>query len=461
MTGELMPRLAQLTKIHGIGLDGKDLVIQCATGALEGADIRMPVVEALRLREFVSKLPNFSSSNRSNGFSSTDEVMPQLARLTKVHGIVLEGDELVIQCATDTLEWADIALPVEEGLKLHEAIWTLMNSFSPKKDGDHVIRFPRPVNFKSILEIQRFRYRANRYMQALSIEELQQRTHDVMANVIRLRDDGKYELIVPKRNGLHAPTRNIDFMRLYLEVGEEMLIRGLLGSGEKSANPVKKIRRLDDESWCHRPDWVGASQHSRQSYSNIPTMLFKFGNAEHMRALHKRGEAFVSPASSFKVADGDAARQDDELSMHWYRSGEKVEFRASDYYCWCCASVYDYRLFWDFESGGKPADACLAIHNLDSFIERFVAAVCAIPNRNAKQVYLRPVLYYDPLAVPDDPTEFAAYQDEAIQCAKHFRFAYQWEFRVVIVPSDPSSLKAFKLEIGSLKDIAELIVAPS
>jgi hypothetical protein len=81
-----------------------------------------------------------------------------------------------------------------------------------------------------------------------------------------------------------------------------------------------------------------------------------------------------------------------------------------------------------------------------------------IQNANVR---LTPVFYYDPLAVTDDPTEFAPYKDEAIQCAKHFRFAYQWEFRVVIAPPDPSSLKAFKLEMGPLKDIAELIVAPS
>ncbi len=66
-----------------------------------------------------------------------------------------------------------------------------------------------------------------------------------------------------------------------------------------------------------------------------------------------------------------------------------------------------------------------------------------------------------PLPLSDDPTEFAIHKEEAIQCAKHFRFAYQWEFRVVIALSDPSSLQPRKLELGSLKDVAELIVAPS
>src|SRR3954451_20395402 len=162
-----MPRLAQLTKVHGIVLEGKHLVVQCATGALECADIRVPVVEALRLHEWLSKLPNSFSSNGTNGFSMTDELMPRLAELTKVQGILLYGKDLVIQCATGALELADIAIPIEEALKLYELLSTLLNSFSSNgKKGEHVVRFPRPVNIEAILEIQRFRYRSNRYMQA-------------------------------------------------------------------------------------------------------------------------------------------------------------------------------------------------------------------------------------------------------------------------------------------------------
>jgi hypothetical protein len=453
MTVELMPRLARLTKVHGIILDGKDLVVQCTTDTVERADLKIAIAEALKLCEFLSRLP-YSFALNTDEYSVTYSPMPQLAQLNSVHGMVLDDKNIMVQCATATVEWTDIAIPIVEALKLRELFSALLSLFASGKKGEpeRIFRFPRPVSRAAILEILRFRYRANRYMQALSSEELDQRTSDVWANAITLRDDGKYELIQPMRDGMHVPTRNIDFLRLLVEVGEELHMRGLLN--QKSANPPEKIRRLADESWCRRPEWVDASQHSRESYSNIPKMLFKFGRAEHIRTLYERGEVFVSPASYFKAADG-AARQDDELSMHWYRSGQKVEFSTSDYYCWCCASVYDYRLFWDFHSSGKPADACLAIHDLDSFMNRFAAAV-----PNAVRVRLTPVLYYDPLAVPDDPVGFAAYQDEAIQCMKHFRFAYQWEFRVVITPSGPPPLQAFKFEMGSLRDVAELIVAP-
>ncbi|MCA1436422.1 hypothetical protein I6F33_26100 [Bradyrhizobium sp. BRP20] len=456
MTLELMPRLAQLTKVHGAILDAEDLVIQCATNAVQRADLKMPVLDALKLFEWLSRLP-YSITLDPNEYFVTYDYMPLLAQLTKAHGMVLHGSEVIVQCATATAGWADVMMPVEEALKLRGVLATMLDAFAtPKKASvgrhEHVLRFPRPISLVAILEIKRFHYRANRYMQALSREELEQRLHDVIANVITLGDDGKYTLIKPRRDGMHSPTRNIDFLSLYTELAEEFLIRGLL-DGEKSANPPEKIRRLADESWCRRADWVDASQYSRESYFNAPKMLFKFGKAEHMRALYERGELLVRPASYFAGAEG-LARQDNELTMSWYRDGRKLEFSTSDYYCWCCASVYDYRLFMDFQS-----DACVAINDLDSFIERFAKAVAAQVS-GVERVRLIPAYYYDPLSVSDDPVEFAAVQDEAIQCAKHFRFAYQWEFRVVITRSTPAPMQAFKLDMGSLRDIAELVVAP-
>lgn len=453
MTYQLMPRLAELTKVHGITLNADDLVIQCATETMERADLRMPVVEALKVTDWLSRIPPRSASLNSNEYPVVCEPSPLLAQLTKAHGMVLDGNYLMMQCATSVVEWADVAMPVEEALKLREQLATFLRLFTPLNKGepDRLLHFPHGVSVSAILEIQRFNYRTNRYMQGLTRDELDQRVKDVMANVITLRDDGKYTLILPRRNGMHVATRNIDFVRLYVELGEELHIRGLLK--EKSAIPVEKIKRLADESWCRRPDWVNASQHSRESYFNEPKMLFKFGRAEHMRALYERGELLVRPASYFASADG-AARQDNELTMSWYRDRQKITFSTSDYYCWCCASVYDYRLFMDFGS-----DACLAINDPDSFIKRFAKAVAAQVS-GAYSVRLVPAYYYDPLSVLDDPAEFAAVQDQAIQCAKHFRFAYQWEFRAIITRSTPPPLQPFKFEMGPLRDIAELIVAP-
>jgi hypothetical protein len=452
MTFELMPRLARLTKVHGLILDGNDLAVQCATNMVDRADLKIPILQALKLCEFLSRLP-YSVTLDTRVYSVTYTPMACLAQLTEVHGMVVNEPDVTVQCATATEQWTDIAMPLEQALTLREQSSSLMASFASGKKGEpeRIILFVRPVSRASRLEIFRFLYKANRYMQALNKDEFNQRFNDVWINSFTLRDDGKYEMIQATRNGMLAPTsRNIDFSRLLVEVGEELVLRGLLN--ERSDVPPAKIRRLADESWCRRPDWMSVSQPSRESYSNVPKMLFKFGKAKHMRDMYERGEVFVKPASDFALAEG-AARQDDELTVSWHREGKKVEFKTSDYYCWCCASVYDYRLFMDFES-----DACLAIRDIDTFMERFAHAVAAQVS-GAKNVHLIPAYYYDPLSVSDDPTEFATGQDEAIQCAKHFRFAYQWEFRVVITRSAPPPLQPFKIEMGSLRDIAELIVA--
>jgi len=323
-----------------------------------------------------------------------------------------------------------------------------------------VIRFPRPITNNAVFQIQRFHYRANRYLKDISRPELEQRFADIWQNAITLRDDGKYTVLLPRLNGMRAPTRNIDFIRLLTEVGEEISMRGLLGSGQLTHVP-RRIKRLADETWCRRPDWIIASQFSRESYLNQPKMLFKFGEAQFVRNLYERGEAFIRPASSFNKFEGDVARQDDELAVHWYSAGERIQFHTADYYCWCCGSVYDYRLFWDFASTDeppRPADACLAIHDPDELVQRFAKALRGIPN--IVQARMTPVLYYDPYGIADDTAAFESYKDEAIQCSKHFRFAYQWEFRLVIVPVERSNLKPFTLQLGSLKDIADIIVSP-
>ena len=51
MTFDLMPRLARLTKVHGLILDGNDLAVQCATSTVDRADLKIPILQALKLWE--------------------------------------------------------------------------------------------------------------------------------------------------------------------------------------------------------------------------------------------------------------------------------------------------------------------------------------------------------------------------------------------------------------------------
>src|SRR5947208_17146265 len=118
-----------------------------------------------------------------------------------------------------------------------------------------VIHVPRGITDNDVFQIQRFHYRANRYLKDVTRSELEQRFADIWGNVITLRDDGKYTPLMPKLNGMRAPTRNIDFIRLLTEVGEEIRMRGLLSSGQIT-NVPRRIKRLADESWCRRPNWI-------------------------------------------------------------------------------------------------------------------------------------------------------------------------------------------------------------
>jgi hypothetical protein len=50
----------------------------------------------------------------------TDPSVPNLARFTTIHGVIVEGDEVIVQGATKDQEWADIRMPIREARKLEE-----------------------------------------------------------------------------------------------------------------------------------------------------------------------------------------------------------------------------------------------------------------------------------------------------------------------------------------------------
>ena len=65
-----------------------------------------------------------------------------------------------------------------------------------------------------------------------------------------------------------------------------------------------------------------------------------------------------------------------------------------------------------------------------------------------------PVIYVDPLQ--QSRPEIA----EEIYFCKHFRYAYQNEFRFVLKSVQQSTLTPFFLELGAITDIAEFIEEP-
>ena len=114
----------------------------------------------------------------------------------------------------------------------------------------------------------------------------------------------------------------------------------------------------------------------------------------------------------------------------------------SKYYVWCTASRYTYREIDDFD-----ADSVLWMRNVDEFSKRLLeAAKHSLPTF---QHFGVPVAYVDPLHM--DPSK------EDVFRMKHFKFAYQNEYRFYSIPVEPGmDLAAIFLDLGPLSDISNL-----
>jgi len=63
----------------------------------------------------------------------TSNLMPNLATVAKIHDAFLDGDDLVLLCATPTEERAELRMPLGEALKLNEWLSNLLNVLSGKR----------------------------------------------------------------------------------------------------------------------------------------------------------------------------------------------------------------------------------------------------------------------------------------------------------------------------------------
>jgi hypothetical protein len=320
---------------------------------------------------------------------------------------------------------------------------------------EHIHLFNKPTSVNSLAEHWILLYRNNRYLKRLSDEDLNHRTADIFSNMCFLADNGKYRpRFRIREDQIYAPIRNLDYLRMATEAWEEARLR----SDSAQYAPLDSARlqiakRLTNESWCRRPDWIVSSRLSLERYEQ-PRMLFRFSKAAYNSDFIKYGKTHVSPASNYKN-DKNNAIKDDELRLHWYDKYLVPQgLEVQDYYVLCLSSEYDYRLFCDFPS----SDSCVAINDPVAFSTRLLKAIVRHntehPDSRIKAMYQCPVIYVDPfsLATPETVSE--------VQFCKHFRFAYQTEFRYVFTAENKRLLEPFFLELGSLEDIAEIVAAP-
>ena len=121
----------------------------------------------------------------------------------------------------------------------------------------------------------------------------------------------------------------------------------------------------------------------------------------------------------------------------------KSTLRAdSDYYIACFSSSYEYRLYDDFD-----ADGCLIIKDVPRFTTNLKSRVEEV--LPGWKLRFNGVDYRDPYHPSPKINIFFC---------KHFRYAYQKEFRFVWdPPTDRQSLKPIHLELGPLTEYCELL----
>lgn len=308
----------------------------------------------------------------------------------------------------------------------------------------------------------REQYRANRYLEHLSDDDLKQRSKDIFVNLLILTEDGKIGHIQPNDEGKK-------WMSLWTHVLEEFEIRfGPFPSGFEDGFMREAKERIPQYNWPHLNKAVNKFNELKLVHGNY---LIKYGKYKYLSNTFEHGLIRISPASFYNDPSLNHAIRDSELEFVLHMHPSALKMRAHDrktgkskdilpedlisnvtyslttfdYYVFCLSSVYDFRLFGDFNS-----DACLIIKDSKSFLNRLkVKAKDKLPNW---ECFSGLVSYIDP--IKSNPNQV----ENNMFFSKHFRYAYQKEYRIVWISLDiKNSLKHIFLELGSLMKFTELI----
>lgn len=296
-------------------------------------------------------------------------------------------------------------------------------------------------------------YLQRRYLQYDSAEQLYQRQADLTDNILGIGADGSGII-----------DEGEQFRRLLAHIHAEFELRNMrvptgfrqktYFHGERAAELWSKVQLLEN------------------------TYLLKFGNSEYMIPMFEHGQIRVGNAKSFDDPSLNPAIRDCEVKFteEWYGTTlevprgnlyaadgqntcietignvKRVAECSTDYYIACFVMKYDYRLFDDFSRGNKTSyDACLVIRQPQRFINRM--RECGERELPGWDFYESPVAYRD----PHHPIPYADSLD--VFFTKHFRYAYQREFRMAwIPPMSDAKLESLEFVLGPLCDHCELLL---
>ncbi len=287
-------------------------------------------------------------------------------------------------------------------------------------------------------------YQKRRYLEHATNEELEQRQKDLVHNVYAFDELGRMTIT----------GREEVWDRLLAHVLAEAEMRGM-----KIAQSIKL------------PDYLKQKRAAEIWSSHLkPTkpFLVKYGKRVHLEPMIYSGAFRLSPASKYRNSLNPAIRDTElefieEMYDSTIEAPENADYSIpqerwqplpvigtvkwhlvseSDYFTACFSNTYAYRLFEDYE-----ADSCLVIREPERLIEKLQESFSQM--FPGWQFSRDNVSYRDPF----HPT-----LDDSIVYAKHFRYAYQREFRLAWQPPVKIPvLEYLDLSLGSLADFCDLL----
>lgn len=194
-----------------------------------------------------------------------------------------------------------------------------------------------------------------------------------------------------------------------------------------------------------------------------PPKLYRYSEKNWLERSLTLGEFRLRPATDYKQQEIDVARHDDELvristspasavTVTIERTGQTIKpigdvvYRSevgTNYLTICFSKCWDEHLFDEFSG----TDACLVIHDVDDFCERFhSAAELALPQWTGM----------------DAAVVYGGKSNLGAVFSKPLQFISQHEWRFAWQPDNPAKeLAPVLLKIGGIADIAEIIERPS
>jgi hypothetical protein len=195
--------------------------------------------------------------------------------------------------------------------------------------------------------------------------------------------------------------------------------------------------------------------------------FFKYGKPKYLKQALNEKKIRISPASSYDDPSLNFAIRDKELELSIYPLPSEVKMKAYDgktgeykgdihpenlvytkrsktnYYVYCLSLSFAPRLFLDFD-----ADACLVIRKPREF-EETILSVFESKMQDWSGVGQR-VAYVDPLN--------CTMADINVFSSKHFRYAYQREYRFIWLPHNPEqTLDHIFIEVPNIEEYCYLV----